>query len=107
MCWCGALIGGATDRPTKWTRTTDAWPASNDGAGRELLSELAGGDALEQVDQPRDGDGGREVHQQMEVAAVAVELGQFRAEARTRVPHDLLQAGQVGLDKHRVTVLGD
>jgi len=43
----------------------------------------------------------------MDVSAVAVDLGQFRAEARTEVPHDLLQAVQVGLDEHQAAVVGD
>jgi hypothetical protein len=59
---------------------------------REFLLQPAGGHALEAVDQAGDGDGGREVHQQVDVLGFPVGLGEFAAEVRALVSHDLLHA---------------
>src|SRR2546425_10181252 len=64
-----------------------------DPAG-ELLAYAAGGDALEAVDQFRDGDLGRVVHQEVDVIAFAVELLQLRLEVLAHLAHDLFAACQ-------------
>ncbi len=74
---------------------------------REFLPQPAGGHPLEAVDQPGDGHGGREVHQQVDMLGFPVELGQLRAEVRAHVPHDLLHPLQVSGTEYLVPVLGD
>ena len=74
---------------------------------RELLSEPAGGDTLEAVDQLRQGDLGWEVHEQVDVVRFAVELDQFDLEVGTHVAHNLFHAGEMVGAEHLVLVLGD
>jgi hypothetical protein len=45
------------------------------------------------------------VHQQVHVAGLAVELGEFGLEVRAHRPHDLFRAGQVRSGEHRVPYL--
>jgi putative transposase len=47
------------------------------------------------------------VHEQVDVAGVAVEFGQLGAEVRTHVPHDLLAPGEDGVGEHVPPVVGD
>ncbi len=63
---CSAAHRRATRRST--TRTTAAGRAGSGGRGRELLTQAAGRDALQRVDQLRDGDLGREVDQQLHLS---------------------------------------
>jgi hypothetical protein len=65
------------------------------------------GFALGAVDRAGDGDGGRDVHQQVDVPRCPVELGEFAAEVRAHVWHDLLHALQLPGAEHLVPVLGD
>ena len=69
------------------------------------MPQAAGRHALEAVDEPEDGDGRREVHQQVDVIRFPVELWQFRAEVRVHLPHDLLHALR-RREVNRVPVLG-
>ena len=73
----------------------------------EFLPQSAGRHALERVDEPGQRDGGREVHQQVDVVRFSVELGQVHAEVRAHRPHDFLAAFQVPGAEHRMPVLGD
>jgi hypothetical protein len=66
-----------------------------------------GGHAFEAVDQAGDGDGGREVHQQVHMLGLAAELGQFRPKDCAHIPHDLLHPFQVPRGEYRVPVLRD
>ena len=56
------------------------------GQGGELLPHPAGGDTFKAVDEAGQRDLGREVDQQVNVVAFAVELGQFGLEVRADVP---------------------
>src|SRR5271166_952902 len=69
---------------------------------QEFLPRPPGGDALEGVDQPGDGNGGRKVDQQVDVVRLAVELGRFGPEVPAYVPQDLLRAIQEGCGEHRM-----
>jgi hypothetical protein len=73
----------------------------------ELLPQPVGGHAFEAVDQAGDGDGGREVHQQVHKLGLAAELGQFRPKDCAHIPHDLLHPFQVPRGEYRVPVLRD
>src|SRR5258708_3635102 len=73
----------------------------------ELLPQPARGHTFEAVDQFRGRHLGREVHQQVHVARLAVELGQLGLEVRAHRPHDLFHALQVRDGEHRIPVLGD
>src|SRR5205809_4845636 len=55
-------------------RTTAAWPAGSAVAGHQGAPVAAA--------EQGDGDGGREVHQQVDVICLAVELAELRAEVR-------------------------
>ena len=59
-------------------------------------------DAVEASNQPGDRHRGRDVHQQVNVLGLAVELGQLGPEVRAHVPHDLLDAVQVPRGEHPV-----
>jgi len=59
------------------------------GQAGELLPQPAGRYALEAVDQPGQGHLGREVDQQVDVAGLAVELGQPGSEVRAGIPHEV------------------
>jgi hypothetical protein len=56
-----------------------------------LLAESAGGDALEAVDQLGEGDLRREVHEQVDVVVLAVELHPFACEVGADDPHDFFR----------------
>src|SRR5690606_27951364 len=71
----------------------------------ELLAQPPGGDALEAVDQFGHGDLRREVHEQVDVVVLAVELHQFGLEVLTHGPHDLLAPRQVPIGEDLVPVL--
>jgi hypothetical protein len=60
----------------------------------ELLSQPAGGDALERADQAGQGNPGRVVHEQADVVGLAVDFARFGAEVCAYVPPDLLIAAQ-------------
>ncbi len=78
--YCRTMDSGAppTD-PAKYDPGPQALPAPVvPHEGGELLPQTAGRDALEAVDQPRDGDLWREVDQQVHVVGLAVELDQLR-----------------------------
>ena len=85
-------------RPTRrsTSRTTACWPASSAGPVPGTPGGAGGRtDALERVDQLGQGDLRREVHQQVDVVVLAVELDQLALEVRAHGPHDLLHARQV------------
>ena len=94
-------------RPTRrsTSRTTALCPPVVADQVGELLAEPAGGDALEAVDQLGHGDLRREVHQQVDVVVLAVELHQLGFEVLADGPHDLFAARQVGVGEHLVPVL--
>jgi hypothetical protein len=75
-----------------------------DPAG-ELLPHPVGGDALEAVDQPGDGDLARIEHQQVDVLAFAVELLQLRLEFLADLAHDVFAACQHLALAHLTSVL--
>ena len=87
-------------------RTTGVWPAVVLPQVRVFLPQPAGGHPVEAVDQPGDGHGGREVHQQVDMAGFPIALGQFRAEVRAHVPHYLLRPLQVSGTEDLVPVFG-
>ncbi len=72
----------------------------------ELLAQAAGGDALEAVDQLRDGDLGREVDQQVHVVGVAVEHDQLDLEVVADHAHDLFHPREVPVTEHAMPILG-
>src|SRR5215472_6932323 len=74
---------------------------------REFLPQPPRGHPFEAVDQPGDGDGGREVHQQVDMLGFPVELAEVCAEVRAYVPYDLLHPLQVSGTEYLVPVLGD
>jgi len=100
--------GRPADRPGEVGRGPQAVrpPVMAREAG-ELLPHPPGRHALEGVDQPRQGDLGREVHQQVNVVRLAVELAELALEAGAHVPHDLLQPLKVASGEHWVPVLRD
>jgi hypothetical protein len=84
-------MGAPPADPAKYDADHSRLPARTGAQVRELLPHSAGGHALQRIGQPGDGDGGREVHQQVHMARLAVELAEFGAEVRAHVPHDLLR----------------
>src|SRR5260370_10107646 len=76
------------------------------GQAGELLPHPAGGDTFKAVAEAGQRDLGREVDQQVNVVAFAVELRQLGLEVRADVPHDLFQAFQVLRGEYRMPVLG-
>jgi putative transposase len=73
----------------------------------ELLPQSPRRYPFKAVDEPRDSYRRREVHQQVHVVRLAVELGQFAPEVRGYVAHDLLHPGQMRGGEHGMPVLGD
>src|SRR5690606_37592851 len=71
----------------------------------ELLAEAPGGHALEGVHQLGHGDLRREVHEEVDVVVLAVELDQLGLEVLAHGPHDLLAPRQVPVGEDRVPVL--
>jgi hypothetical protein len=59
----------------------------------ELLVQAARGYAFEAVDEFRQGDLGWEVHQQMYMVVLAVELDQFGVEVGAHRTHELFHPG--------------
>jgi putative transposase len=70
-----------------------------------LLPHPWRGYALQRVHESRQRDLGREVHQQVDVVGLAVELGQFAFEVGAHVAHDLLRPLWVPPGEHLIPVL--
>ncbi len=79
-------------------------PVMADEVG-ELLTEASGGHALEGVHQPGHGDLRREVHEEVDVVVLAVELDQLGLEVLAHGPHDFLAPRQVPVAEDGVPVL--
>jgi putative transposase len=65
------------------------------GSHPVALSQPAGGDALQRVHKPRDGNVGFGAHDQMDVVVLTIHLDQFGAEVDTRAREHLLVCVQV------------
>jgi hypothetical protein len=57
---------------------------------------------VKRIDELGDGDLGREVHQEVDVVVLAVELHQLTFEVHAHRPHDLLHTRQMNIGKHPV-----
>jgi hypothetical protein len=65
-------------------------PAVSGRAGPGTPAAACGGRVLQGIDRPGEGDGGRDVDQQVHTVCLAVDLAEFAADVRAYAPHDLL-----------------